>query len=80
MIDFWLRFRLSNDGVALIRRVLGWAVVLAPLGSDGGWDPIRRLRVWCVLGIGGEIVVLNSGCLFAVDGHVAEGLEGFTVH
>jgi hypothetical protein len=72
--------RARGDDGTFFGRVLGRAMVLAPVGGDGGWDPVRWLRTTSVPRRGGEVIVLHGGLFLALLSILAEGEEGFTVH
>ena len=72
--------RAGGDDVAIFGLVFARPVVLAPLGGDAGWDPVRRLRTALPSRLGSEVIVLDGGLLVALFSVLAEGVEGFTVH
>ena len=72
--------RAGGDDVAIFGLVFARPVVLAPLGGDAGWDPVRRLRTALHSRLGSEVIVLDGGLLVALFSVLAEGVEGFTVH
>ena len=53
--------RAGGDDVAIFGLVFARPVVLAPLGGDAGWDPVRRLRTALPSRLGSEVIVLDGG-------------------